>query len=60
MQQVKDQHTIPKCYLKNFSDDGYSIFRKFKKVSKVELTNIELRKPTSLKKSNHKRTFLYY
>lgn len=57
MQQVKDQHTVPKCYLKNFSGDGSNIFRKFKKVTKEDLTNIELRKPTSLKKATTKEHF---
>lgn len=57
MQQVKDQHTVPKCYLKNFSEDGSNIFRKFKKVTKEDLTNIELRKPTSLKKATTKEHF---
>ncbi|MCH3883714.1 DUF4238 domain-containing protein [Tenacibaculum aquimarinum] len=57
MQQVKDQHTVPKCYLKNFSEDGNNIFRKFKKVTKEDLTNIELKKPTSLKKATTKEHF---
>ncbi len=57
MQQVKDQHTVPKCYLKNFSEDGKNIFRKFKKVTKEGLINLELKKPISLKKATTKENF---
>ena len=46
----KDQHTTPRCYLKNFSDDGKSIFRKFKRVDQSnEMRNKELNKPISLR-----------
>jgi hypothetical protein len=57
MQQVIEQHTTPKCYLKNFSDDGINIFRKHKKVVKEELLNKELKKPISLKTATTKDNF---
>lgn len=57
MQHVKDQHTTPKCYLKNFSEDGITIFRKFIKVSDDDAHNIELLKPVSLKKITTKEHF---
>ena len=47
---TKDQHTTPKCYLKNFSDDEKSIFRKYKRVEQTDkMRNKELNKPISLK-----------
>lgn len=30
LQHTNKQHTIPKCYLKNFSDDGINIYKKAK------------------------------
>lgn len=50
MQNTKDQHTVPKCYLKNFSPDGKRIFQKFKRVDSLAvLRNKELKRPISLK-----------
>ncbi len=47
---TKDQHTTPRCYLKNFSDDGKKIFRKFKRVGQsADMRNKELNRPISLK-----------
>jgi hypothetical protein len=57
MQQVINQHTIPKCYLKNFSEDGINIFRKFKKSVTEDLLNKELEKPISLKSATTKKDF---
>ncbi len=54
---VNDQHTTPKCYLKNFSDDGKTIYRKFKKVDKYDRNNFDLNKPTSLKSATTKDNF---
>lgn len=50
-QVTKHQHTTPKCYLKNFSDDGNSIYQKFKVAHTGDESsrNRELRKPGSLK-----------
>jgi hypothetical protein len=45
------QHTTPKCYLKNFSDDGSTVFRKFKRVDSEENRNKELQQSVSLKKA---------
>ncbi len=56
-QIVKDQHTTPRCYLKNFSDDGVNIYRKFKEIDKEGRKNYELQKPTSLKSATTKPNF---
>ena len=50
-QITKYQHTIPKCYLKNFSDDGISICRKFKAphTGHDSERNKEFNKPLALK-----------
>lgn len=51
IQHTHDQHTVPKCFLKNFSDDGKRIFQKLKKVHiDNEVVKKELNKPISLKK----------
>ncbi len=50
--QTKRQHTIPKCYLKNFSDSGHDLFKKEKKANvKQEEVLKDLNKPISLKKA---------
>lgn len=49
MQHKNDHHTVPKCYLKNFSEDKKFIFRKHKRVDSKERVNKELKKPESLK-----------
>lgn len=54
---VNNQHTIPKCYLKNFSDDGVNIYRKHKRKDSDELRNRELDKPISLKSATTKDNF---
>lgn len=47
---TRDQHTTPKCYLKNFSEDGKNIYRKFKRADEPDKhRNSELNKPISLK-----------
>ncbi len=38
-QETKNQHTVPKCFLKNFSDDGITIYRKYKRAGNSELMN---------------------
>lgn len=49
---TKHQHTIPGCYLRNFSEDGYKISRKLKKISICEDELIkELNKKVSIKSS---------
>ncbi len=57
VQHVNDQHTTPKCYLKNFSEDGSHIFRKHKKANKFDRLNPELDKPTSLKSATVRDNF---
>src|SRR5687767_15061850 len=54
---VKNQHTIPKCYLKNFSEDGVNIYRKHKRIDKDEIRNRELDKTISLKSATTKDNF---
>ncbi|UOK42141.1 MULTISPECIES: DUF4238 domain-containing protein [Flavobacterium] len=48
-QHKNDHHTTPRCYLKNFSDDGKFIFRKLKEKNKFGKENLDLQKPISLK-----------
>ena len=45
-----DQHTTPRCYLKNFSEDGTFIYRKRKETHTREESkrNSELKRPLSL------------
>jgi hypothetical protein len=44
------QHTVPKCYLKNFSDDGKKIFKKLKRAhTTLEDVDKEFKNPVSLK-----------
>jgi hypothetical protein len=57
MQHKNAQHTTPKCYLKNFSDDGKSIFRKHKRTDKSERINKELKRPQSLKSATVRDNF---
>jgi hypothetical protein len=57
MQHKNDQHTTPKCYLKNFSADGKFVFRKHKRVDKVERVNKELKQPVSLKSATVRDNF---
>ena len=47
--QKNDHHTTPKCYLKNFSEEGKSIYRKHKRVDQKYRVNKELKRPESLK-----------
>ncbi len=54
---VNNQHTIPKCYLKNFSEDGVNIYRKHKRRDKDETRNRELDKPISLKSATTRDNF---
>jgi hypothetical protein len=49
MQHKNDHHTTPKCYLKNFSENGKVIFRKHKRIDEANRINLELNKPQSLK-----------
>jgi hypothetical protein len=50
MNQTRRQHTVPKCYLKNFSDTGHNLFKKEKKANlKQEEILKDLNKPVSLK-----------
>jgi hypothetical protein len=48
-QHKNDHHTTPKCYLKNFSDDGTFIYRKLKEKNKYGKENLDTEKPISLK-----------
>lgn len=49
---VNNQHTVPRGYLTNFSDNGTHIFRKFKRVYTDDKTlKYELNAPASLKKA---------
>lgn len=57
MQQKNDQHTTPKCYLKNFSEDGRFIYRKHKREDQKHRINKELRKPESLKSATVRNNF---
>lgn len=57
LNRVNDQHTTPKCYLKNFSSDQKFIFRKFKRVDNDQQLNKELSKPISLKSATVKNNF---
>ncbi len=57
MQHKNDHHTTPKCYLKNFSDDGKSIFRKYKRVDNGQRVNKELKRPESLKSATVRDNF---
>lgn len=57
LQHINDQHTTPRCYLKNFSDDGKNIYRKFKRVDKVDTESVDLKKPISLKSATIKDNF---
>lgn len=52
MNQTKRQHTIPKCYLKNFSDNNKSLFKK-EKIPNLKKEKIlkDINKPISLKKA---------
>jgi hypothetical protein len=51
LQHTHNQHTVPVCFLKNFSDDKMRIFQKLKKVQiDDEVVKNELKKPISLKK----------
>lgn len=57
MQHKNDHHTTPKCYLKNFSNDGKFIFRKHKRVDEGHRINLELDRPESLKSATVKNNF---
>lgn len=57
MQHKNDHHTTPKCYLKNFSDDGKSIYRKHKRADSGERINKELIRPVSLKSATVRDNF---
>lgn len=49
---TKDQHTVPRCYLKNFSDDGKFIFKKQRKVYTTdEAVEKDISKPHPLSKA---------
>ncbi|RXR17681.1 DUF4238 domain-containing protein [Flavobacterium amnicola] len=48
-QHKNDHHTTPRCYLKNFSDDGTFIYRKLKQKKDFGKENLDLEKPLSLK-----------
>lgn len=51
LQTVSNQHTTPKCYLKNFSEDRKNIFQKLKTIHVDDETVAnELRTPISIKK----------
>lgn len=51
-QQTKYQHTVPRCYLKNFSDTGHNLFKKRKVFNEdKESIHRDLKKPISLKKA---------
>jgi len=39
------QHTVPQCFLRNFSDNKTHIFYKKKEVNKDKIRNYELNKP---------------
>jgi hypothetical protein len=56
-QHKNDHHTTPRCYLKNFSDDGKFIFRKLKEKNKFGKENLDLEKPISLKSATVKDNF---
>jgi hypothetical protein len=47
--QTKRQHTVPKCFLKNFSDSGHSLHKRTKKDLTPDELKRELNKPTPLK-----------
>ena len=47
--QTKRQHTVPKCYLKNFSDDGHSLHKRAKKGMTTDELKRELNKTAPLK-----------
>jgi hypothetical protein len=50
LQHTHNQHTVPICFLKNFSDDKIRIFQKLKKIHiDFEVVNNELKNPISLK-----------
>lgn len=53
-----NQHTTPRCYLKNFSDDGKTIYQKSKTVY-VDAAKIEeeLNVPVSVKKATTQKDF---
>ncbi|MBF6640310.1 DUF4238 domain-containing protein [Flavobacterium sp. J49] len=56
-QHKNDHHTIPRCYLKNFSDDGKFIYRKLKEKNDYGKENLDLKKPISLKSATVKDNF---
>lgn len=60
LQHVTNQHTTPKCYLKNFSKDGKRIFRKSKTVfvNKEAVTN-EINRPALIKQEATIETDFY-
>lgn len=47
--KTKRQHTVPRCYLKNFSDTGHSLHKRAKKAMTPSELNRELNKATSIK-----------
>lgn len=55
---TKDQHTIPKCYLKNFSDNETHLCRKFK-IAHIDDSTVEneLKSFVSLKKATVEEDF---
>lgn len=57
LQHTKSQHTTPKCYLKNFSEDGKTVHRKYKRVDSDDLRNKELQQPVSLKSATVRDNF---
>jgi hypothetical protein len=57
LQHTTNQHTTPRCYLKNFSDNGTTIYRKYKRVDSEETRNEELQQPISLKKATVEDNF---